>query len=184
MKRLPLILSPDPLLQQVSKPVEKVDEELRSFMKDMLNTMYNEQGVGLAAVQVGRLIRVLVMDVNYEIDESNLDHDCSGCCDVKVKNTKPKFLVNPKIINSSSDTSSFNEGCLSFPGARSEVTRPQEVEVEYLDFDGNKKVEKMDGLLATCVQHEIDHLNGITFVDHISRLKRDMILRKMKKLNK
>jgi peptide deformylase len=184
MKILPLVIAPDPLLKQVSKPVEKVDDALRQFMKDMVTTMYSEHGIGLAAVQVGVLKRVLVMDLEYEYldhHHHNGHHDCDGN---HVKNTNPRFFVNPEIIEFSKEESSYNEGCLSFPGARSEVIRPESVTVKYLDFNGNQKVEKMEGLMATCIQHEIDHLNGITFVDHISRLKRDVILNKMKKLKK
>ena len=188
MNILPLVISPDPLLKQVSKKVEKIDDELQSFMKDMVSTMYNEHGVGLAAVQVGRLIRVLVMDIDYEIEDDGHVHD--GCCGssscdgVKVKNGNPRYFINPEIIEFSDEISSFNEGCLSFPGARSMVDRPKKVKVKYLDLNGKEKIEEMDGLLATCIQHEMDHLNGITFVDHISKLKRDLILKRMKKLHR
>jgi peptide deformylase len=183
MKILPLVIAPDPLLKQVSKPVEKVDDNLRQFMKDMLNTMYYEKGVGLAAVQVGVLKRVLVMDVDYETEEHNHHdhHDCSG---IHVQNTNPRYFINPEIIELSSDNSAFNEGCLSFPDARSEVTRPKKVKIKFLDEKGQEKLEEMTGLAATCIQHEIDHLNGITFVDHISKLKRDMIIKKMQKFKK
>ncbi len=181
MKILPLVLAPDPLLKQISKPVEKVDDDLRQFMKDMVNTMYYQHGVGLAAVQVGRLDRVLVIDIDYEVEDHN-HHDHHDCGGIHVRATNPRYFVNPEIIESSSKTSSYNEGCLSFPGARSEVKRPAEVTVKFLNYNGEEKIEKMDGLLATCIQHEIDHLNGITFVDHISKLKRDMIINKIKKL--
>lgn len=182
MKILPLVLAPDPLLKEVSKPVEKVDDALRNFMKDMVNTMYAEGGIGLAAVQVGVLKRVLVMDLDYEAeDHHHHHHDHSSCGGVHVKNTNPRFFVNPEFVEFSKEKSSYNEGCLSFPGARSEVTRPKKVKVKYLDFNGDEKVEEMDGILATCIQHEMDHLNGITFVDHISSLKREMIMKKIKK---
>lgn len=183
MKILPLIIAPNPLLKQVSKPVEKVDDALREFMKDMVNTMYAESGIGLAAVQVGHLKRVLVMDVDYEIDQHD-HHDHHDCGGIHVKNTNPRYFVNPEIIEFSSESSVYKEGCLSFPEARSEVVRPKIVKVKYLDENGKEHVEEMDGILATCIQHEIDHLNGITFVDHISKLKRDMILNKMKKFSK
>lgn len=182
MNRLPLVISPDPLLKQVSKEVDKIDDELRSFMKDMVHTMYNEHGVGLAAVQVGKLIRVLVIDVNYEIDYDDVNSKQDDL--VKVKNANARYFINPKIIEFSANKSSFNEGCLSFPGARSMVDRPEKIKVQYLDFDGNKRQEEMSGLLATCFQHEMDHLNGVTFVDHISKIRRDMILKKMKKLKR
>lgn len=183
MKILPLVIAPDPLLKQVSKPVEKVDDALRSFMDDMLQTMYAEAGLGLAAVQVGVLKRILVMDVDYDTDDhGHHHHDHHGCSGVHVKNTNPLFLVNPEIIEKSADLSSYNEGCLSFPGARAEVIRPTEVTVKFLDYNGKEQIMDMSGILATCVQHEIDHLNGIVFVDHISKLKRDMVLNKMKKI--
>ena len=185
MKILPLIIAPDPLLKQVSKTVEKIDEALCQLMKDMVNTMYLEHGVGLAAVQVGVLKRVLVIDVDYEIeDHQHHHHDHQGCGGIHVKNTNPRFFVNPQIIELSKESQSYNEGCLSFPDMRSEVVRPQKVKVKYLDYNGNEQVEEMTGLLAICIQHEIDHLNGIVFVDHISKLKRDVILNKMKKLRK
>ncbi len=181
MKILPLVIAPNPLLKQVSKSVDKVDDELRKFMDDMLQTMYAEEGLGLAAVQVGVLKRILVMDVDYEKDDHH-HHDHQGCSGVHVHNTNPLFLVNPKIIDQSKDESTYNEGCLSFPGARAQVTRPESVKVKFLDYYGKEKIIEMDGILATCVQHEIDHLNGITFVDHISKLKRDVIINKMKKI--
>lgn len=185
MKTLPLILAPDPLLKQISKPVEKIDESLRQTMKNMVNTMYAEHGVGLAAVQVGILKRVLVIDVDYEVeDHDHHHHDHHGCGGVHVKNTNPRFFVNPEIIEFSKESKSYNEGCLSFPDMRSDVIRPQKVKVKYLDFDGNEQIEEMTGLLAICIQHEIDHLNGIVFVDHISKLKREVILNKMKKLHR
>ncbi len=180
MKILPLVLAPNPLLKQISKPVEKVDDALRAFMNDMVNTMYAEGGIGLAAVQVGVLKRVLVMDIDYEADDHH-HHDHGSCGGVHVKNTNPRFFVNPEILESSKESSSFNEGCLSFPTARSEVVRPKIVKVKYLDEKGQEHIEEMDGIMATCIQHEIDHLNGITFVDHISKLKRDMILKKIQK---
>jgi peptide deformylase len=180
MNILPLIIAPDPLLKQVSKPVKIVDDELRNLMNNMLQTMYAEGGIGLAAVQVGVLKRVLVMDLDYKIDghHHHNHHDCNG---VHVKNTNPMYFVNPEIIEESDELSSFNEGCLSFPGARAEVARPKLVKVKFLDYNGIEKIIEMDDIMATCIQHEIDHLNGITFVDHISKLKRDVILKKMKK---
>lgn len=180
MKILPLVIAPNPLLKQVSKPVEKVDDALRQFMRDMVNTMYAEGGIGLAAVQVGVLKRVLVIDIDYESDGHH-HHDHHDCGGVHVKNTNPRFFVNPEIVEFSKECSPYNEGCLSFPNARSEVVRPKIVKVKYLDENGKEHVEEMGEILATCIQHEIDHLNGITFVDHISKLKREMILKKMKK---
>ncbi len=180
MKILPLVIAPNPLLKAISKPVEKVDDALRQFMNDMVNTMYAEHGIGLAAVQVGVLKRVLVIDINYEIDDHH-HHDHGACGGIHVKNTSPRFFVNPEIIEFSKEIASYNEGCLSFPDARSDVIRPEIVKVKYLDENGKECVEEMDGILATCIQHEIDHLNGITFVDHISKLKREMIMKKIQK---
>jgi peptide deformylase len=182
MKILPLVIAPNPLLKKISKPVEKIDDELRQFMKDMVQTMYSERGVGLAAVQVGVLKRVLVIDVDYEIEDHDHHHH-QNCGGIHVKNTAPRFFINPEIIEFSKKISAYNEGCLSFPEMRSEVLRPELVKVKYLNYDGEEKVEEMTGLSSTCIQHEIDHLNGISFVDHISKLKRDMILKKMKKLH-
>lgn len=184
MAIMPLVLSPDPLLKKVSKIVEKVDSKIQKLMDDMLDTMYQEKGIGLAAVQVGVLKRILVMDVEYEFDDHH-DHDHGHHCGlVHVKNAQPLFMINPEIKQSSKEASTFNEGCLSFPDARAEVNRPKFVTVSYLDYNGEEKILEAKGILATCVQHEIDHLNGVTFVDHISRLKRDMILKKMLKKHK
>ncbi len=182
-KILPLILAPDPLLEKASKPVDKVDDKLRAFMDDMVKTMYAESGIGLAAVQVGELKRVLVIDVDYE-EEDHHHHDHGDCGGVHVKNTNPIYMVNPEIIEFSKEQSTYNEGCLSFPEARAEVTRPKKVKIKYLDYQGNEQISEMDDILATCVQHEIDHLDGITFVDHLSRLKRDMIIKRMVKMKK
>lgn len=182
MTILDLVLSPDPLLKEISKEVEKIDDNLKKFMHDMLETMYHEQGVGLAAVQVGALIRAIVMDVDYKLEVIDQKSDLNET-KFKILNKNPKFIINPKILESSSTLSTYKEGCLSFPGASSEVIRPQEVNVKYLNLEGKEIVEKMTGLAATCIQHEIDHTNGITFVDHISKIKRDMILKKMKKRN-
>ena len=178
-----MVIAPNPILKQVSSPVEKVDDNLRQLLDGMLNVMYQEYGVGLAAVQVGVLKRVLVMDISYEVEEHD-HHDHSHCGGNHIKNTNPRYFINPEIIEFSKETSEYKEGCLSFPEARSEVTRPKKVKVKFLDYNGIERIEEMEGLAATCIQHEIDHLNGITFVDHISKLKRDMILNKMKKINK
>lgn len=183
MKVLPLIIAPNPLLKQVSKPVTKVDNELRAFMNDMVQTMYSEHGLGLAAVQVGVLKRILVMDVDYSVDHNaHHNHDHHGCGGVHVKNENPQFFINPEIIEKSEELSTYNEGCLSFPTVHADVVRPATVKVKYLDYHGEEKITEMDDILATCIQHEIDHLNGITFVDHISKLKREVILNKMKKI--
>lgn len=180
MSVLPIITYPDPRLKEVSKPVEKVDRHIQKLIDDMLETMYDDKGVGLAAVQVGELKRILVMDVDYKIEECDGHHHHHHD---HITGKNPLFLVNPEIIEASKEQSVYNEGCLSFPELRADVARPARVKVKYLDYNGNEKIMDADGLLATCVQHEIDHLNGITFVDHLSRLKREIALKKFKKFN-
>jgi peptide deformylase len=167
MAVLPLIIAPDPLLKKVSAPVTVVDDEVRTLLDDMLDTMYHSNGIGLAAVQVGILERLIVIDVNWRDEEAT--------------SRKPLKLINAEIISDSKDEHSYKEGCLSFPDQFSEVVRPGTVKVRYLDEHGKPQELEADGLLATCIQHEIDHTNGITFVDHISRLKRDMIHKKLAK---
>jgi peptide deformylase len=181
-KILPLITAPDPILKMVSKPIIEFNIELKKLLDDMVTTMYYYEGVGLAGVQVGVLKRILVMDIDYEEDEDAKAFHGSGCSHIHVKNTNPRYFVNPEIIESSKEESSFNEGCLSFPEARSQVNRPKKVKVKYFDHQGKEMLEEMEGLMAVCIQHEIDHLNGITFVDRISKLKKDMIMRKIQKL--
>jgi peptide deformylase len=144
--------------------------------------MYKYDGVGLAGVQVGVLKRILVMDIDYEEDEDQMMNHGKGCGHVHVKNTNPRFFVNPEIIEFSKEQSGFKEGCLSFPDARSEVIRPKKIKLKYFDENGQEKLEDMEGLMSVCIQHEIDHLNGITFVDRISKIKKEMIMRKMNKL--
>ena len=163
----PLILLPDPLLRQVSKPVERVDDTLRTFAGDMLETMYDAPGIGLAAIQVGEPIRLLVIDLAKEGEEK-----------------APQIFVNPEILERSDEFSIYEEGCLSIPDYYAEVERPASVKVRYLDGDGKQQEITADGLMATCLQHEIDHLNGVLFIDHISKLKRDMVVKKFKKLAK
>jgi len=165
MTVLSLVIAPDPFLKQVSDPVKVVDDEVREFLNDMLDTMYHFNGIGLAAVQVGRHSRLIVIDTEWHKDEE--------------ATRKPIKLVNPEILSTSPEDSTYKEGCLSFPDQFSEVVRPAYVKVAYLDEYGKKQELEAEGLLATCIQHEIDHINGITFVDHISRLKRDMIHKKL-----
>jgi len=177
MTTLPLVIAPDPRLKQVSKPVKAVTDETRQLMDDMLETMYAMNGIGLAAIQVGVPQRILVMDIEwgssrYEQEEGLEPH------------RNPLFLVNPEIIDTSSETNTYEEGCLSFPGQYADVTRPKRVSVKYLDYHGKAQVMDCDELLSTCLQHEMDHLDGIVFVDHVSKMKRDMILRKLKKAKK
>lgn len=161
----PLIIIPDPLLRQVSKPLERVDDAVRHFADDMLETMYDAPGIGLAAIQVGEPIRMLVIDLAKE-DEPRT----------------PQVFINPQILRASDDRSVYEEGCLSIPDYYAEVERPATVTVSYLDREGAERELEAEGLLATCLQHEIDHLDGVLFIDHISKLKRDMVMRKFKKL--
>ena len=163
----PLIILPDPLLRQVSAPIERVDSDVSRLADDMLETMYDAPGIGLAAVQVGVARRMLVIDVSREGEEKT-----------------PLVFINPEIVASSDDRSVYEEGCLSIPDYYAEVERPATVTVRYLDRSGKQQTIEADGLLATCLQHEIDHLNGILFIDHISRLKRDMVIKKFTKAAK
>jgi len=169
MAILPLIIAPDERLKTKSQPVAAVDDAIRTLAQDLLETMYYEKGIGLAAVQVGVLKRVLVADVTWREDGGP---------------GKQYALVNPEIVENSDELNDYKEGCLSFPDQFADVTRPASVRVRYLDLQGKQQEETFDGLLATCIQHEIDHLNGKVFVDHISPVKRDMILRKLTKLKK
>lgn len=170
MTVLPLIIAPDPLLKQASTPVKEVNNEVRALLNDMLDTMYHSGGIGLAAVQVGVLKRLIVVDVNWRDEDET--------------SRKPLKLINAEIVSDSGDEHEYKEGCLSFPDQYSEVIRPSSIKIKYLDEQGKPQQLEADGLLATCIQHEIDHTNGITFVDHISRLKRDMILNKLIKAKK
>lgn len=167
MALLPILTAPDPRLKKKSLPVETVDAGVRQLMDDMLETMYDAPGIGLAAPQVGVLKRVIVLDIDRE--------------DTK---TGPLFMANPEIVEASDEDVSYEEGCLSVPDHYSDVVRPAKVTVRYLDRDGKTQELACDGLLATCVQHEIDHLDGVLFIDHISALKRNMILRKLLKARK
>lgn len=174
MAVLPIYVAPHPVLKTPVKPVDGgVTDELRQLMDDMLDTMYDAQGIGLAAPQVGVLKRVLVIDV-----EQGAREERDGA------RGNPLCFVNPEIVWTSDDINSYEEGCLSIPGQYAPVERPEKVRVKYLDYDGKEQEIEADGLLATCIQHEIDHLNGILFTDHISKLKRDMLMRKLKKFTK
>ncbi len=162
---LEIIIAPHPVLKKKADPVEEITQWEQDFLQQMLDAMYKAGGIGLAAPQVNLSKRMLVMDVVEEDSESN-----------------PICMVNPKIVFSSEETKSYNEGCLSFPNEYAPITRPDKVRVDYLDEVGKAQSLETDGLLAVCVQHEIDHLDGITFVDHLSRLRRDMIMKRVKKL--
>jgi len=171
MTKRKIITEPDIILRKKSANLEKVDDDLRELMDDMLETMYAAPGIGLAGVQIGILKRLIVIDVSRDEEKKS-----------------PLFLINPEIITKSSNTSVYEEGCLSLPGYFAEIERPAECQIEYVDYHGKKKEMKASGLLATCIQHEVDHLNGILFIDYLSKLKRDMVIKKLiknkKELNK
>tara|TARA_R110000751_G_scaffold71441_2_gene144651 strand:- start:10295 stop:10828 length:534 start_codon:yes stop_codon:yes gene_type:complete len=163
----PLILLPDPVLRRQSDPIERVDDAVLALADDMLETMYDAPGIGLAAVQVGIPRRLLVVDCSREDEDQ-----------------APMVFINPQVVASSDERSTYEEGCLSIPDYYAEVERPMQVTVDYVDRLGKQQQIEADGLLATCLQHEIDHLNGILFIDHISKLKRDMVVKKFTKLAK
>ena len=167
MAILELVKAPDPRLKLVSQPIADVDKALRRFMDDMVQTMYAENGIGLAAIQVGVPKRVAVIDL-----------DPGG------PNSKQLYFINPRIVEASGELSTFHEGCLSVPEVWDDVKRPARLTVEYTDEHGDKQTVTADGLFATCLQHEIDHLNGRLFIDHLSKLKRSIALRKSAKLKR
>jgi len=169
MAKLPIITLPDPKLRLVSAPVERVDDDLRRFLDDMLETMYEAPGIGLAAIQVGVPRRIVTIDVSGREDGAE---------------RQPFFLINPEILTTSDDRSTYEEGCLSIPDFYAEVERPASVRLRYLDRDGKLNEIDADGLLATCIQHEVDHLDGRMFIDYLSRLKRDMVVKKFIKAAK
>ena len=160
-----ILTEPNKILRQISKPVESVGDEERRLMDDMLDTMYAAPGIGLAAIQIGVPKRIIVMDISRDEDKK-----------------EPRYFVNPVIKNKNNETSKYEEGCLSVPDQFAEIERPNECEVEYLDYDGKKQLLKADGLLATCIQHEMDHLDGILFIDYLSKLKKSMIIKKLSKI--
>ena len=167
MSRRNIVIEPDPILRKKSDILEKVDDELRILLDDMLETMYAAPGIGLAAVQIGILKRLIVIDISKDKEKKN-----------------PIFLINPEIISKSKNTSIYEDGCLSLPGHFAEIERPEECQIKYIDYDGKKKEMKANGLLSTCIQHEIDHLNGILFIDYLSKIKKDMIVKKLVKQKK
>ena len=160
-----ILTEPNKLLRQISKPVESVGDDERKLMDDMLDTMYAAPGIGLAAIQIGVPKRIIVMDISRDEDKK-----------------EPRYFVNPVIKNKNNETSKYEEGCLSVPDQFAEIERPNECEVEYLDYNGKKKLLKADGLLATCIQHEMDHLEGVLFIDYLSKLKKSMIIKKLSKI--
>ena len=163
----PILTVPDPVLKQVSKPVEAVTDETRRLMDDMLETMYAAPGIGLAAIQIGVPQRVIVMDLARE-DEPKA----------------PRYFVNPEILELDGDKQAYEEGCLSVPDFFDEVERPKRVKLRYLDYNGNQIEEWAEGMYAVCIQHEMDHLQGTLFIDHLSRLKRSFAINKVKKAAK
>ena len=160
-----ILTEPNKILRKISLPVKKVGKEEQLLMDDMLETMYAAKGIGLAAIQIGIPKRIIVMDLSKDNENNN-----------------PMYFVNPVIKNRNSNLSKYLEGCLSLPDQFAEVNRPSTCQVEYLDYNGNKKILKADGLLATCIQHELDHLEGILFIDYLSKLKKSMIIKKLSKL--
>ena len=166
-----IIIEPDPILRKESEPVENIDDNIRKLLDNMLETMYAAPGIGLAAVQVGILKRVIVIDISKNEEKKT-----------------PLFLINPEIISKSKKTSVYEEGCLSLPGHFAEIERPAECQIKFVDYNGKEKKLIANGLLATCIQHEVDHLNGVLFIDYLSKLKKDMIIKKLikhkKELNK
>jgi peptide deformylase len=159
-----ILLVPDPILKKVSAPVAAVDDDLRALMDDMLETMYAAPGIGLAAIQVGVPKRVIVMDIARQDDPP-----------------EPRFFVNPEILWASEETAPYEEGCLSVPEIYDEVERPAQVKLRYMNYAGETIEEDAEGLFAVCIQHEMDHLDGILFIDHLSRLKREQAVKKVKK---
>jgi len=162
-----ILTEPNEILRKKSFPVDNVDKDLQILMDDMLETMYAAPGIGLAAIQVGIPKRVIVLDIEQ-----------------KEGNKKPLFLVNPEIIQKSKNLSTYEEGCLSVPGQFAEIDRPDKCHVKYLDYYGEKKEINAEGMLATCIQHEMDHLEGILFIDYLSKLKKTMIIKKLSKQKK
>lgn len=169
MAILPIVEVPDPRLKLISTPVDTVDDDLRSLIADMFDTMYDAPGIGLAAIQVGVPKRVVVMDLQEQEDEDGKPI------------REPRVFINPEILDPADDMSTYTEGCLSVPDQYADVDRPARCRVKWLDEHGNAHDEVFEGLLATCIQHEMDHLEGIVFLDHLSRLKRQMILKKLDK---
>ena len=172
MAILPIVEVPDLRLRQISSPVEKVDDEVRALIKDMFETMYAAPGIGLAAIQVGVPKRILVIDLQDPEEESG----------EPVKD--PRVFINPEIVTFSEQEVPYLEGCLSVPDQYAEVERPDRIKARWLDERGKSHEEEIEGLLAVCLQHEMDHLEGVLFIDHLSRLKREMVLKKLAKLRK
>tara|TARA_B110000211_G_scaffold195348_2_gene223923 strand:- start:2612 stop:3136 length:525 start_codon:yes stop_codon:yes gene_type:complete len=162
-----ILTEPDPFLRQKSIKVEEVNDGIRSLINDMLETMYDAPGIGLAAIQIGVPKRVIVIDLGRDTEKKN-----------------PFYFVNPEIITNSDNNAAYEEGCLSVPGQFAEINRPDKCKIKYLDYNGNDQILDAEGLLATCIQHEMDHLEGILFIDYLSKLKKTMIVKKLSKQKK
>ena len=167
MARRDIIILPDKRLRSVSKPVREISDEIRALVADMFETMYEAPGIGLAAIQIGVPSRVIVTDLSKREAEA-----------------EPRVFINPEIVWSSQETSPYEEGCLSIPDIHEDVERPSRVRIRYLDLDAKPQESDAEGLFATCIQHEVDHLNGVLFIDHISKLKRERIIKKFAKAAK
>ena len=167
MSKKKIIIEPDPILRRKCERLENIDDNIKRLMNDMLDTMYDAPGIGLAAIQVGVLKRIVVIDISKEPEKKN-----------------PLFLINPEITYKSKNTSTYEEGCLSLPGQFAEIERPAECHIKYIDYEGKANNLEATGLLATCIQHEVDHLNGVLFIDYLSKLKKDMIIKKLVKQKK
>ena len=165
MAQKKILTLPDPLLRKVSEPISTVNSEVKNLMDDMLDTMYHANGIGLAAIQIGIPKRIIVMDISKEENKK-----------------EPRYFVNPIILKKNRLKNTYEEGCLSVPNQFAEIDRPSQCDIEYLDYNGKKKLLKAEGLLATCIQHEMDHLEGILFIDYLSRLKKSMIVKKLSKI--
>ncbi len=178
---------PDPRLKTVSKPVETFDEGLKTLVSDMFETMYAAHGIGLAAIQVGEPLRVLVIDLQEPDEDAEPEvchaHGGEEHTHQPIKND-PRVFVNPEILQPSDDFQTYQEGCLSVPEIYADVDRPARCRVRWQDLEGKVHEEDMEGMLAVCIQHEMDHLEGVLFIDHLSRLKRQMVLKKLDKIRK
>ena len=193
----PIIEAPDPRLRLKSKPVDGIDDGIRMLVADMFETMYDAPGIGLAAIQVGEPLRVLVIDLQEQVTSEQSDAesvargdevDPSPGADSELAEPQtirtPRVFINPEILDPAVETSIYNEGCLSVPDQYADVERPAACRARWMDLDGVQHDEMIEGMLATCLQHEMDHLEGVLFIDHLSRLKREMVLRKLAKLKK
>lgn len=172
MSLLPILEVPDPRLRLISTPVDTIDDELRTLIDDMFDTMYDAPGIGLAAIQVGVPKRLVVMDLQEQEDEEGKPI------------REPRVFINPEILDPAEEQSVYTEGCLSVPDQFADVERPARCRVKWMDEKGEQHDELFEGMLATCIQHEMDHLEGIVFIDHLSRLKREMIMKKLNKARK